>query len=151
MSLQQLRENKMKWIKWITVVLIILWGLNEELESQGFCIKKMAFLSDLYTKQELIDQAIAYKIQRIPSAIGWRGEGKGKDIKLIPYRTVEEFKRKNPNCCTLTRKLPENAPPKEYGYVEIIYLRFYENDISPPAEYRSYIPYNSCGEITLTY
>jgi len=82
-SLQQLRENKMKWIKWVTVVLIILWGLNEELESQGFCIKKMAFLSDLYTEQELIDQAIAYKIQRIPSAIGWRGEGKGKDIKPI--------------------------------------------------------------------
>ena len=108
----------------------------------------MAFLSDLYTKQELIDQAIAYKIRRIP-----RGVWINKDVrvKIIPYRTVEEFKRKNPNCCTLTRKLPENAPPKEYGYVEIIYLRFYENDISPPAEYRSYIPYNSCGEITLTY
>jgi len=148
-SLQQLRENKMKWIKWVTVVLIILWGLNEELESQGFCIKKMAFLSDLYTEQELIDQAIAYTIRRIPSAIGWRGEG--KDIKIIPYRTVEEFKRKNPNCCTLTRKLPENEPPKEYGYVEITYLRFYENDIRPPKEYGGFIPYNSCGEITLTY
>ena len=138
----------MKWIKWITVVLIILWGLNEELESQGFCIKKMAFLSDLYTEQQLIDQAIAYKIRRIPSGV-WIN--KDVRVKIIPYRTVEEFKRKNPNCCTLTRKLPENAPPKEYGYVEIIYLRFYENDISPPAEYRSYIPYNSCGEITLTY
>ena len=138
----------MKWIKWITVVLIILWGLNEELESQGFCIKKMAFLSDLYTEQQLIDQAIAYKIRRIPSGV-WIN--KDVRVKIIPYRTVEEFKRKNPNCCTLTRKLPENAPPKEYGYVEIIYLRFYENDISPPAEYRSYIPYNSFGEITLTY
>ena len=138
----------MKWIKWITVVLIILWGLNEELESQGFCIKKMAFLSDLYTEQQLIDQAIAHKIRRIPSGV-WIN--KDVRVKIIPYRTVEEFKRKNPNCCTLTRKLPENAPPKEYGYVEIIYLRFYENDISPPAEYRSYIPYNSCGEITLTY
>ena len=138
----------MKWIKWVTVVLIILWGLNEELESQGFCIKKMAFLSDLYTEQQLIDQAIAHKIRRIPSGV-WIN--KDVRVKIIPYRTVEEFKRKNPNCCTLTRKLPENAPPKEYGYVEIIYLRFYENDISPPAEYRSYIPYNSCGEITLTY
>ena len=145
MSLQQLRENKMKWIKWITVVLIILWGLNEGLESQGFCIKKMAFLSDLYTKQELIDQAIAYTIRRIPSAIGWRGEG--KDIKIIPYRTVEEFKRKNPNCCTLTRKLPENEPPEEYGYVRIVYMEYYDR-ILPPGKYSVYIPYNSCGDIT---
>ena len=137
----------MKWIKWVTVVLIILWGLNEELESQGFCIKKMAFLSDLYTEQELIDQAIAYKIQRIPSAIGWRGEGKGKDIKIIPYRTVEEFKRKNPNCCTLTRKLPENEPPEEYGYVRIVYMEYYDR-ILPPGKYSVYIPYNSCGDIT---
>lgn len=148
MSLQQLRENKMKWIKWITVVLIILWGLNEELESQGFCIKKMAFLSDLYTKQELIDQAIAYKIRRIPSGV-WIN--KDVRVKIIPYRTVEEFKRKNPNCCTLTRKLPENEPPKEYGYVEITYLEYYENDIIPPEEFGGVIPYNSCGEITLTY
>jgi len=147
-SLQQLRENKMKWIKWITVVLIILWGLNEELESQGFCIKKMAFLSDLYTKQELIDQAIAYKIRRIPSGV-WIN--KDVRVKIIPYRTVEEFKRKNPNCCTLTRKLPENEPPKEYGYVEITYLEYYENDIIPPEEFGGVIPYNSCGEITLTY
>lgn len=145
MSLQQLRENKMKWIKWITVVLIILWGLNEELESQGFCIKKMAFLSDLYTEQQLIDQAIAYTIRRIPSAIGWRGEG--KDIKIIPYRTVEEFKRKNPNCCTLTRKLPENEPPEEYGYVRIVYMEYYDR-ILPPGKYSVYIPYNSCGDIT---
>ena len=145
MSLQQLRENKMKWIKWVTVVLIILWGLNEELESQGFCIKKMAFLSDLYTEQQLIDQAIAYTIRRIPSAIGWRGEG--KDIKIIPYRTVEEFKRKNPNCCTLTRKLPENEPPEEYGYVRIVYMEYYDR-ILPPGKYSVYIPYNSCGDIT---
>ena len=145
MSLQQLRENKMKWIKWTTVVLIILWGLNEELESQGFCIKKMAFLSDLYTEQQLIDQAIAYTIRRIPSAIGWRGEG--KDIKIIPYRTVEEFKRKNPNCCTLTRKLPENEPPEEYGYVRIVYMEYYDR-ILPPGKYSVYIPYNSCGDIT---
>ena len=137
----------MKWIKWVTVVLIILWGLNEELESQGFCIKKMAFLSDLYTEQQLIDQAIAYKIRRIPSGV-WIN--KDVRVKIIPYRTVEEFKRKNPNCCTLTRKLPENEPPKEYGYVEITYLRFYENDIRPPKEYGGFIPYNSCGEITLT-
>ena len=147
MSLQQLRENKMKWIKWITVVLIILWGLNEELESQGFCIKKMAFLSDLYTEQQLIDQAIAYKIRRIPSGV-WIN--KDVRVKIIPYRTVEEFKRKNPNCCTLTRKLPENEPPKEYGYVEITYLEYYENNIRPPKEYGGFIPYNSCGEITLT-
>ena len=145
MSLQQLRENKMKWIKRVTVVLIILWGLNEELESQGFCIKKMAFLSDLYTEQQLIDQAIAYTIRRIPSAIGWRGEG--KDIKIIPYRTVEEFKRKNPNCCTLTRKLPENEPPEEYGYVRIVYMEYYDR-ILPPVKYSVYIPYNSCGDIT---
>ena len=135
----------MKWIKWVTVVLIILWGLNEELESQGFCIKKMAFLSDIYTEQELIDQAIAYKIRRIPSAIGWRCEG--KDIKIIPYRTVEEFKRKNPNCCTLTRKLPENEPPEEYGYVRIVYMEYYDR-ILPPVKYSVYIPYNSCGDIT---
>ena len=135
----------MKWIKWITVVLIILWGLNEELESQGFCIKKMAFLSDLYTEQQLIDHAIAYTIRRIPSAIGWRGEG--KDIKIIPYRTVEEFKRKNPNCCTLTRKLPENEPPEEYGYVRIVYMEYYDR-ILPPGKYSVYIPYNSCGDIT---
>ena len=147
MSLQQLRENKMKWIKWITVVLIILWGLNEELESQGFCIKKMAFLSDLYTEQQLIDQAIAYKIRRIPSGV-WIN--KDVRVKIIPYQTVEEFKRKNPNCCTLTRKLPENEPPKEYGYVEITYLEYYENNIRPPKEYGGFIPYNSCGEITLT-
>ena len=147
MSLQQLRENKMKWIKWITVVLIILWGLNEELESQGFCIKKMAFLSDLYTEQQLIDQVIAYKIRRIPSGV-WIN--KDVRVKIIPYRTVEEFKRKKPNCCTLTRKLPENEPPKEYGYVEITYLEYYENDIIPPEEYGGFIPYNSCGEITLT-
>ena len=137
----------MKWIKWITVVLIILWGLNEELESQGFCIKKMAFLSDLYTEQQLIDQAIAYKIRRIPSGV-WIN--KDVRVKIIPYRTVEEFKRKNPNCCTLTRKLPENEPPKEYGYVEITYLEYYENNIRPPKEYGGFIPYNSCGEITLT-
>ena len=135
----------MKWIKRVTVVLIILWGLNEELESQGFCIKKMAFLSDLYTEQQLIDQAIAYTIRRIPSAIGWRGEG--KDIKIIPYRTVEEFKRKNPNCCTLTRKLPENEPPEEYGYVRIVYMEYYDR-ILPPVKYSVYIPYNSCGDIT---
>ena len=137
----------MKWIKWVTVVLIILWGLNEELESQGFCIKKMAFLSDLYTEQQLIDQAIAYKIRRIPSGV-WIN--KDVRVKIIPYRTVEEFKRKNPNCCTLTRKLPENEPPKEYGYVEITYLEYYENDIIPPEEFGGFIPYNSCGEITLT-
>ena len=137
----------MKWIKWVTVVLIILWGLNEELESQGFCIKKMAFLSDLYTEQQLIDQVIAYKIRRIPSGV-WIN--KDVRVKIIPYRTVEEFKRKNPNCCTLTRKLPENEPPKEYGYVEITYLEYYENDIIPPEEYGGFIPYNSCGEITLT-
>ena len=144
MSLQQLRENKMKWIKWITVVLIILWGLNEELESQGFCIKKMAFLSDLYTEQQLIDQVIAYKIRRIPSGV-WIN--KDVRVKIIPYRTVEEFKRKNPNCCTLTRKLPENEPPEEYGYVRIVYMEYYDR-ILPPGKYSVYIPYNSCGDIT---
>ena len=137
----------MKWIKWVTVVLIILWGLNEELESQGFCIKKMAFLSDLYTEQQLIDQVIAYKIRRIPSGV-WIN--KDVRVKIIPYRTVEEFKRKNPNCCTLTKQLPENELPKEYGYVEITYLEYYENNIRPPKEYGGFIPYNSCGEITLT-
>ena len=144
MSLQQLRENKMKWIKWTTVVLIILWGLNEELESQGFCIKKMAFLSDLYTEQQLIDQVIAYKIRRIPSGV-WIN--KDVRVKIIPYRTVEEFKRKNPNCCTLTRKLPENEPPEEYGYVRIVYMEYYDR-ILPPGKYSVYIPYNSCGDIT---
>ena len=134
----------MKWIKWTTVVLIILWGLNEELESQGFCIKKMAFLSDLYTEQQLIDQVIAYKIRRIPSGV-WIN--KDVRVKIIPYRTVEEFKRKNPNCCTLTRKLPENEPPEEYGYVRIVYMEYYDR-ILPPGKYSVYIPYNSCGDIT---
>ena len=141
----------MKIIKWIVISLIIIWGVNEELKSQGFCVKKMAFLSDLYTEQELIDQAITYQIQSIPGAIGWRGKGEGKDIKIIRYSSVEEFKQKNPNCCTLTRQLPENEPPKEYGYVKVKYLRYYENDIRPPKEYGGYIPYNSCGEITLKY
>lgn len=140
-----------KEVIWGSIAITLsIWLIICILEENGFCTRKFAFHP--YTEQDLIDKAISYKIKHIPSTARWEEGGEIKDIKIIPYPSVNDFKQKNPDCCTLVQRLqPEGNPPYTYGYngfVKISYLRYYESDILSPEKYSSFIPYNSCGEIT---
>ena len=56
----------------------------------GYCEKKDANISQLYSEQELIDRAIEFLLTISPST---QVTVEGRRLHIIPYKTVEEFKK----------------------------------------------------------
>ena len=119
----------------------------------GYCEKKDANISQLYSEQELIDRAIEFLLIGFPK-VGSTPEG--RDLHIIPYKTVEEFKKINPNCCSVqdsaydgfVQDLSIRKQGKSYGYVHISYLVMYEEKDIIPAERNRFIEFDTCGDMT---
>ena len=118
----------------------------------GYCEKKDANISQLYSEQELIDRAIEFLLIGFPK-VGSTPEG--RDLHIIPYKTVEEFKKINPNCCSVERTAHEGFTQdlsirkqgKSYGYVHVAYLLNYEEDVEP-SKFGLILEFDTCGEMS---
>lgn len=131
-------------IKWLLVILFLLFLLKSGLEEGGICISKMTPLSKIYTEQQLIDKAILHVISNMPDGVT---ELNGERIDIRRYSGIEEFKKLNPNCCELAATADEGYSDSDvYGYVRVSYLRNYLQNI-PSEEKFTYIEYNTCGEM----
>ena len=118
----------------------------------GYCEKKDANISQLYSEQELIDRAIKFLLTISPST---QVTVEGRRLHIIPYKTVEEFKKINPNCCSVERTAHEGFTQylsirkqgKSYGYVHIAYLLNYEEDVEP-SKFGLILEFDTCGEMS---
>ena len=129
------------------MLLAVVWwpGMNYF----GFCHGSGRFL----TEREKIDAAIEDAISPYPPPLASLGNYPPKDP--IPYASIEEFRRLNPNCCTLSnsaRKAPEvsffsRVKGTNSTYVLVNFLvRFRDedgNEVSEPASTFSAI--TNCG------
>lgn len=129
------------------LLLAVVWwpGMNYF----GFCHATGRFLTD----KEKIDIAIADAISSYPPPLASLGNYPPKDP--IPYSSIEEFRRLNPNCCTLSnsaRKAPDvsflsrvQGTNSTYVLVDFV-VRFRDergNEVSEPAGTFSAI--SNCG------
>jgi len=79
----------------------------------------------------------------------------GRKLHIIPYKTVEEFKKVNPNCCSVertaydgfTQDLSIKKQGKSYGYVHVTYLLNYEEDVEP-SKLGLILEFDTCGEMS---
>ena len=118
----------------------------------GYCEKKDANISQLYSEQELIDRAIEFLLTISPST---QVTVEGRRLHIIPYKTVEEFKKINPNCCSVERTAHEGFTQdlsirkqgKSYGYVNVAYLLNYEEDVEP-SKLGLILEFDTCGEMS---
>ena len=118
----------------------------------GYCEKKDANISQLYSEQELIDRAIKFLLTISPST---QVTVEGRRLHIIPYKTVEEFKKINPNCCSVERTAHEGFTQdlsirkqgKSYGYVHVAYLLNYEEDVEP-SKFGLILEFDTCGEMS---
>ena len=118
----------------------------------GYCEKKDANISQLYSEQELIDRAIEFLLTISPST---QVTVEGRRLHIIPYKTVEEFKKINPNCCSVERTAHEGFTQdlsirkqgKSYGYVHVAYLLNYEEDVEP-SKFGLILEFDTCGEMS---
>ena len=119
----------------------------------GYCEKKDANISQLYSEQELIDRAIKFLLTISPST---QVTVEGRRLHIIPYKTVEEFKKINPNCCSVERTANEGFTQdlsirkqgKSYGYVHMTYFFFYKEEGIPPEEWSELIEFDTCGDMS---
>ena len=118
----------------------------------GYCEKKDANISQLYSEQELIDRAIKFLLTISPST---QVTVEGRRLHIIPYKTVEEFKKINSNCCSVERTAHEGFTQdlsirkqgKSYGYVHVAYLLNYEEDVEP-SKFGLILEFDTCGEMS---
>ena len=118
----------------------------------GYCEKKDANISQLYSEQELIDRAIEFLLTISPST---QVTVEGRRLHIIPYKTVEEFKKINPNCCSVERTAHEGFTQdlsikkqgKSYGNVHVTYLLNYEEDVEP-SKLGLILEFDTCGEMS---
>ena len=119
----------------------------------GYCEKKDANISQLYSEQELIDRAIEFLLIGFPKVAS---TPEGRRLHIIPYKTVEEFKKINPNCCSVqdsaydgfVQDLSIRKQGKSYGYVHMAYFFFYKEEGIPPEEWSELIEFDTCGEMS---
>ena len=135
----------MKRLKWTMISIFSLGFLIMNLQERGFCVKKMAFLQDIYTEEQLIDKAILFSMKRMPGTMHY-SDGRASE-KLHIYSNLTEFKQFNPDCCQLSEKGPENyTNPAYIGYIIVEYIIFYHN-MRKEGTYGYYIAYDSCGNL----
>ena len=135
----------MKRLKWTMISIFSLGFLIMNLQEHGFCVKKMAFLQDIYTEEQLIDKAILFSMKRMPGTMHY-SDGRASE-KLHIYSNLTEFKQFNPDCCQLSEKGPENyTNPAYIGYIIVEYIIFYD-DMRKEGTYGYYIAYDSCGNL----
>ena len=135
----------MKRLKWTMISIFSLGFLIMNLQEHGFCVKKMAFLQDIYTEEQLIDKAILFSMKRMPGTMHY-SDGRASE-KLHIYSNLTEFKQFNPDCCRLSEKGPENyTNPAYIGYIIVEYIIFYD-DMRKEGTYERYIAYDSCGNL----
>ena len=135
----------MKRLKWTMISIFSLGFLIMNLQEHGFCVKKMAFLQDIYTEEQLIDKAILFSMKRMPGTMHY-SDGRASE-KLHIYSNLTEFKQFNPDCCQLSEKGPENyTNPAYIGYIIVEYIIFYHN-MRKEGTYERYIAYDSCGNL----
>jgi len=79
------------------LAIILVLGVAPALSYNGFCFSQKRFLSDT----EFIDAAIAEIIRlRTHNVIAGGGL---KSVNVIRYENIAEFRRLNPDCCTIVR------------------------------------------------
>ena len=140
----------MKRLKWTMISIFSLGFLIMNLQEHGFCVKKMAFLQDIYTEEQLIDKAILYSLSEVE--IPFNIIDNEQTRKKINYLNLEEFKKINPNCCQFTKSAAENYTHPDYnGFIKMEYVTFYgeEKDFSQVNHF--YIAYDSCGNLHHRY
>ena len=136
----------MKRLKWTMITIFSLGFLIMNLQEHGFCVKKMAFLQDIYTEEQLIDKAILFLNKEMPGSVGFN-DGR-PPRKLKRYTSPAEFRKLNPNCCQLSEKGPENyANPAYKGYIIVDFPIYYEDTMEKHNGYEYYLAYDSCGNI----
>ena len=136
----------MKRLKWTMISIFSLGFLIMNLQENGFCVKRMAFLPNIYTEEQLIDKAILYSLNEVE--IPFNIIDNEQTRKKINYLNLEEFKKINPNCCQFTKSAEENYTHPDYnGFIKMEYVTFYgeEKDFSQVNHF--YIAYDSCGNL----
>ena len=138
----------------LLLVPVTLGGLNYS----GMCIPEGRWLSD----EEKIDIVIK-KIIAAKQVYLMYGVAGSKDYEMIPYASVEEFKKENPNCCEVKFAykpqdvqlihhllgkvsfwIPVVRSKTQYEYDGKVYE--YDNNISTINGFGlPYIPMSNCG------
>ncbi|MGC6326033.1 hypothetical protein ACNO7A_01735 [Pasteurella multocida] len=142
--------NKAKgkgYFLWFILFLLSIYLFITIQERRGYCFDKGAYIHELYTEQELIDRGIEYVNAHELGGGIWLGN---KRLESKRYLNIEEFKRSNPNCCSLTTFINEGIdgyPDDDgYGYVRIEYLRHYVENLKPDRKV-IFLEYTPCGEL----
>ena len=80
----------MKRLKWTMISIFSLGFLIMNLQENGFCVKRMAFLQDIYTEEQLIDEAILFSMKRMPGTMHY-SDGRASE-KLHIYSKQRDRK-----------------------------------------------------------
>jgi hypothetical protein len=154
-KLLYLLKEPFVWFVVLPVIGFFIWG---GMNYSGFCWAEKRWLSD----EERIDLAIAEVIKR-KTAYLERGIGGAKEYELIPYASIEEFKQKNPDCCSIASYpgavssdwfdqwlgfQPSSVPmiwrKRSYIHEGKVYEYVYKRS---DFEWLPFVPVNSCGQI----
>ena len=134
------------YIFWSVIGLMLFCALFNVFREKGFCFNKMAFLQDIYTEEQLIDNAILFLSEKMPGSVGFN-DGR-PPRKLKRYTSPAEFRKLNPNCCQLSEKGPENyTNPAYMGYIIVEFPIYYDDTMDKHGGYEYYLAYDSCGKI----
>ena len=150
--INKIRKVKKRYYFMLLLLPFLYMEFKDFVNVLGYCEKKDANISQLYSELELIDRAIKFLLTISPST---QVTVEGRRLHIIPYKTVEEFKRINPNCCSVertahkgfTQDLSIRKQGKSYGYVHLAYLLNYEEDVEP-SKFGLILEFDTCGEMS---
>ena len=128
------------------------------LNISGFCFAKMRYLS---SKERI---RLAFNSLNSASRLRVKILEKGYEFrKFIPYESLEQYLKENPDCCEVSppRGSPELPPPsmlgQMFGYHSGEYVRIYykvryldDNGIQTSQVIKVDTPQRNCGEV-VTY
>jgi hypothetical protein len=81
-------------VRYVFLALVLWYVMRGALNYYGFCWEQKRWLSD----EERIDIAIAELITYKNVYLG-DGVAGSKYYEIVPFKSVKEFKQKNPDCC----------------------------------------------------
>lgn len=106
----------MKFMGRLSIALFVVFAIFvafTNLHSKGLCIEQRRFVSET----EMIDAAINEELNGLAGVKTFEDESLKQSVLLTRFLGVDDFKRRNPNCCTLVGNYQNN---QIYGWYPLL-------------------------------
>jgi len=134
----------------LNVLVFLYLGVMEVVDAHGYCPKKQTYITS--------DGRIGAAINAINGKRSVYIYAENKDYPRIPYKSIADFKERNPNCCAIYpadkwEEFFNRMGKSASSAVRIKYTAYYQinTDQVGSKTFDVVVPVNSCGDVINTF